>query len=76
MEEKYTREQLAEAFEWVCNKKNWKLPINKRVQLTEDKIDLVREAVIYFTGSVPTFAKVDRSMYKVTAAGYYNVIGM
>ena len=35
----------------------------------------IREAVIFFTGSVPTLTAMSRGYYRVKAAGYYVAIG-
>ena len=46
---------------------------------TDYEIALIREAVVFYTGSVPTFRKVADNLaaatYLVTAAGYYATIG-
>lgn len=76
-----TRAQLSAAFTTVANPSNWKLPIDARVPLGCDfDLLLVREAVIFFTGSVPTITPVllvkPRGMaYRVQAAGYYAAVG-
>ena len=70
----YSDKQLHEAFDKVCDKSNWKNPI-KGLCKPEDQ-DVVTEAIIYFTGSVPEFRKVKSTgMLRVTAAGYYLTIG-
>jgi len=76
----WTRGELSAYFKQVETKDNWKMPIDADVLLDNDR-DLfgLREAVIFFTGSVPTFrplrARGGKTLYNVTAAGYYAVIG-
>lgn len=70
---KYTQEQLEQAFDLVADKKHWKNPINAVIPLESDQA-LIREAVIHFTGSVPTFVRTSKGI-KVTANGYYLTIG-
>lgn len=73
----YSRAQLIEAFQAVQNKSNWKHPIDATIapplSFTID-LDKLRDAVIFFTGSVPTFKKSD-GWLRVKAAGYYATIG-
>lgn len=75
MRREYTQDELTAAFDRVCNTKNWKMPINKVVKLTDKELDLVYAAVIHFTGSVPMISQRTRDTYHVTAAGYYVAIG-
>jgi len=72
----YTQEQLLAAFNKVANKTNWKLPIDKKVSLSSvDEVDLVVEAIIHFTGSVPSYDQLDGDVYHFQAQGYYIAIG-
>lgn len=68
---------MREAFEIVCPKENWKDAIDTRVTLTtEAEMTIIREAVIFFTGSVPEFSRIGNTrIYRVRAAGYYATIG-
>lgn len=69
----YTREQLYDAFNKVCAV-NWKDPIDATID-SSDK-DIVYEAVIFFTGSVPTFTPImGTPYYRVQAVGYYEAVG-
>lgn len=68
-----TRGQLKVYFDKVSNKENWKLPIDA-VCLTKD-VKNIEKAIIYFTGSVPLFTKMENSIYRVKAAGYYSAVG-
>lgn len=76
----WTRAELSAYFSRVETKENWKLAIDADVVLESDR-DLLgtREAVIFFTGSIPTFralrSRGGRVTYNVTAAGYYVAIG-
>lgn len=71
-----TRGQLSLAFDQVADKANWKNPIDRVVRIASDRqMAFIREAVIFFTGSVPTFTAKGANKYRVTAAGYYNTIG-
>jgi hypothetical protein len=76
-----TRGELLAAFNRVANKLNWKLIIDALVELDEHReMAMIREAVIFFTGSVPTFAAIagaakPKCRYRVTAAGYYQTVG-
>lgn len=72
-----TQEELKAAFEIVENQDHWKGKINTWVPETAD-IDLISEAIIHFTATVPTItpkAKVINKKsvkgYKVVAAGYW-----
>lgn len=73
-----SRDDVLLAFNSVCDKENWKMPIEALVNGDAD-LDLIRAAVVYFTGSVPTFDPVDpvdnTTLIFVRAAGYYNAIG-
>ncbi len=60
-------------FALVQDKANWKNPINAFVPSTID-LDAVRDAVVHFTGSVPTFT-MTRGGWIVQADGYYKTIG-
>lgn len=76
-----TRGELCIAFDAVANRDNWKLPVDKTVDLDSYTLALVREAVIFYTGSVPTFEALTGTTtsgvgrYRVRAAGYYNTCG-
>lgn len=77
--DRYTHEQLTEAFRLVGNKENWKLPIDAIVPLTAD-ISLIKDAVAYFTGGLPDVIPARNEMgglkgYRVISEGYYYHIG-
>ncbi|MFN2317766.1 MAG: hypothetical protein ABR551_13475 [Gemmatimonadales bacterium] len=48
-------EQLATAFDRVRDPRDWKAPIESVIQASER--DLVEQAVLMFTNTVPTFAE-------------------
>lgn len=77
-----TRGELRRAFDAVANPTNWKLPV--RGQLTPNEVEklggvaVIREAVIFFTGSVPTIGRaphVAGNGFRVVAEGYYSAVG-
>lgn len=78
-----TRRELSTAFDIVAPKDHWKNPIDATIEVDFNTADLIREAVVFFTGSVPTFEVIEtvkdrgdgKGKYRVTAAGYYNTIG-
>lgn len=77
----YGQTVLKPLFEMVQNKENWKFPIDAHVPEGTD-LELLRKAVINFTGSVPSFEKTAYKQdgkiirgYRVRAAGYYVTIG-
>lgn len=75
---RYSRSELSAAFARVSPTPNWKTRIDEFVTLgpdADDEIMVIREAVIFYTGSVPTFTKVSESTCRVKAAGYYATIG-
>jgi hypothetical protein len=74
--------ELRAVFNLVADKNNWKNPIDSTVVLGGDLTKaLVHEAIVFFTGSVPTFRKISdasaayKSWYRVTAPGYYSAVG-
>lgn len=70
----FTREQLTKAFRAVQNPGHWKDEINCFCK----KLDraATEEAIIFFTGSVPTFARVGRTpLLRVKADGYWAAMG-
>jgi len=72
--ERYSQEELRGAFNLVCDKTDWKKDIKATVP-SDTNLDLVREAVIHFTGSVPFFIRQKDGNIKVVADGYYLSVG-
>lgn len=76
-----TRAELKLAFDAVADKANWKNPIDKVVDLDPFTMQMVRQAVIFFAGCVPTFEPLTGSTtsgmrkYRVKADGYYIAVG-
>ncbi len=76
-----TRGELAAIFDKIKNEEHWKNPIDKIVEIKNDhEMAMIEEAVIFFTGSVPDFKPMSqcrpgRSVYHVTADGYFQAIG-
>ena len=74
--EKYTREQLKEAFDKVQNKDHWKNPID--AVIPKQAMDITADAIQFFTGTQAffnsnnlTLAQCEAGMVRVTAIGYY-----
>lgn len=70
-----TQGELSHAFDFVADRSNWKNPIDVVVVLSDRQVALVREAVVFFTGSVPTITKREDGAVRVVAAGYYAAVG-
>jgi hypothetical protein len=65
----FTQEQLEAAFTTVQAKTHWKDPIRSKCRV-EDK-NLITEAIIHFTGTIPMFGEPDKKgMVTVKALGY------
>lgn len=82
VEADYTQEQLEAAFKLVQPPGNWKNPIQARVLLDDAGVELTRQAIVHFTGGgAIDFVPANRptvngkTLYTVTAPGYYVVIG-
>lgn len=61
-------QKLIDAFDLVKNRKDWKARIAAVVPA--EKVKIVREAIVFFTGSVPHFQELSSEYSYVTAAGY------
>jgi hypothetical protein len=76
--EPVTRGDLSDAFDHVADKSNWKLPVRATIDTRKVSLEMVKEAVVFFTGSVPTFSQLGRDgqpFFQVRAAGYYATCG-
>lgn len=63
-------------FEQVENKRNWKLPINAEIELSDDKFPDMIKAIQFFTGSRDVkITPIDETLVTITAEGYYNANG-
>lgn len=65
--------ELKNAFDRVCNPRDWKAPINALVLGTD--LEITRAAIEHFTGTIPLhhFAGLDddcASVYQITSPGY------
>lgn len=70
----YSREQLLAAFNSVCNKDNWKMPIDAIVE--DPDYDMIKEAVAFFAGCKPSFEPIHGTdRVRVQAVGYYQAVG-
>jgi len=49
----YTRPELVEAFDMVCDPDDWKGPINARI--TRDRVRITRAAIEFFTATRAEF---------------------
>jgi len=65
----YSGEQLSIAFDSVKNKDHWKNPIDAIINVTD--MDIVSEAIIYFTATEAEFGKPKDGKVRVRAIGYY-----
>jgi len=67
----YSQEQLDAAFKTVQAKAHWKDPIRSKCKASE--VSLITQAIIHFTGTVPTFGQPNKDgIVTVRAAGYRN----
>lgn len=77
----FTRAELRAAFDSVANSQNWKLPIAGGFRTATDptrsarQVACMREAVIFFTGSVPEIKHLGNYGFSIKAAGYYAAVG-
>ena len=77
----YTQKELQEAFNLVVNKSNWKDPTSTKISKKNlDKYqEVIRAAVIYYTGSCAEFTydidSIGRTTYWCEFDGYYMCIG-
>jgi hypothetical protein len=70
-------ERLTKAFNLVANKEDWRAAVNtfladETLKTAGFDLAAVREAVVYFTGTMPTFKRAGFAPhgYAVTATGY------
>lgn len=73
----YTQLELEAAFNLVCNKENWKLPIKAELPsiLSAEKRKLIAFAIGFYTGSETSFGKTAGGKLLVSAPGYYVAVG-
>lgn len=74
-----TRAIALAAFNAVAPRDNWKGRIDVVLARSTVRdlggVEVIREAVIFFTGSVPTIDDLDAGTVRVRAAGYYAAVG-
>lgn len=75
-----THRQMKDAFDLVCNPDNWKLPIDTYIENPgEHMLEVIKDAVMYFTGTTAYFRRVPetsgKDTFRVRAEGYYVGIG-
>jgi hypothetical protein len=71
-----TRAELRAAFDRVADRSHWKNPIASSVVIhSEFEREVIRRAVVFFTGSVPTFEHVAGPFFICRAAGYFAAVG-
>ena len=63
----FSAEELKAAFESV-QAPDWKDPVNKIIPLKD--LQLIRESIIHYTGTVPTFDHCGMNTIHVQAKGY------
>ncbi len=61
------------AFDQICDKTNWKLPVNAIVPWT--CASLYYEAIVFMTGSVPSSNRTPEGGCHLQAEGYYAAVG-
>lgn len=77
----FSRGELKEAFDLVCDKENWKLPINTTLPVKDiQALNTILVAVEFFTGSKASFEfdnfnEAGVACFHVKAIGYYNAVG-
>lgn len=69
----YTREELAKAFALIQPEKGWKFPINATIET--DDINMVLASIDFYVGGCGDACLLKNGKWKVTAPGYYNLIG-
>lgn len=68
------RKEYFRLFHMVENKRNWRMPINTVVSLTDEEFLMMDTAIRFITGSreVHITPKDIPGQYQVLAEGYYN----
>lgn len=66
---------LDSVFSMVQNPHHWKAPINALVTDSAIAREMLSDAITHFTGESPHFESVDGGYVRVTARGYWAVIG-
>ena len=71
------REELSRVFELVEDKKHWKNPIAKTINLNSKEFEnvslgMIAEAVEFFTATKTIITELGDSKYFVQSVGYFN----
>lgn len=66
---------LSATFSSVQNPHHWKAPVNVLVTDSPAARELLSDAIVHFTGESPTFTAESGGYVRVTARGYWAVIG-
>jgi len=64
----FNQEQLEAAFSAVCDKADWKAPINAVVG--ESLVGLVYSAIVHFTATCPKVTRMENGNFSVKSIGY------
>ena len=67
------RSMLRSVFSVVCDKQDWKSPIDANIPA--NLAPIAREAIIFMTGSVPKVEELGNHVIHITADGYYIAMG-
>ncbi len=65
---KFTRGQMLEIFNQIQNKEDWKAPI--RCWVNRDQIELVKESIMFFTGTETEIASESYGKHLIHSIGY------
>jgi len=66
----YSREQLKESFDMVCNPDDWRAPIKKIIPV--DDLDVTINAIMFFAGTQVNTRYLKNDLCEVSSVGYRN----
>lgn len=69
----FDRDELQRAFDGVCDKDNWKNPIDAIVEVQD--LSVVCSAIAFFAGGYPNVSRETCQYYRVKSPGYYAIVG-
>lgn len=61
---------LEAAFAVVANPRDWKAPIDVVISDQPTLLEMVTDAIVHFTATVPSFSPIETGRVRVQAAGY------
>lgn len=67
------QKELEKIFKKVCNEKDWKAPIDIIIKAQNKDKNKISEAIIHFTGTVPTFENGDAPGFLLIKAQGYRI---